>query len=96
MALSDIVQEDMSWTDEANCIGEFNIFDNYEKGGVYAQRADDMCINCPVIKECFNHGIRGAHGQWGGVFWNGSGSPDLKANEHKSQAYIDEVERKVS
>lgn len=95
MALSDIVEEDMSWTNDANCIGRYKMFDNYEKGGIYAHEADQMCLNCPVIKECFDFGSRGAHGQWGGVFWNGSGQPDLKANEHKTPEYIAKVEEMV-
>ena len=78
--------------DQANCIGNEEPFDLYEKGGAYAQEADDLCIGCPVIKECFLAGQRNQWGQWGGVYWAGNGQPDLKANEHKSQEYLDKVE----
>lgn len=95
MALSDIVNEDMKWMDNANCVGKEKAFDNYEQGGIYAQEADEMCITCPVIKECFIAGSRGQWGQWGGVFWKGNGEPDLRANEHKSSEFMEEVERMV-
>ena len=49
----------------------------------------------PVIKECFEMGSKGQYGQWGGIFWNISGKPDLKYNEHKSQEYLDRVRELV-
>ena len=61
-----------------------------------AEKADDMCLNCPVIGECFVAGSNGNWGQWGGIFWNGSGKPDLKANAHKTEEYLKEVEQLVS
>lgn len=72
------------------------VFDLYEKDHEAAEKADDMCLNCPVIGECFVAGSNGNWGQWGGIFWNGSGKPDLKANAHKTEEYLKEVEQLVS
>ena len=96
MALSDIVEKNKQWMDESACVGRPEPFDNYDQGGVAAHEADMMCLTCPVIKECFSTGAGGKeYGQWGGVYWNGNGEPDLKANSHKSQEYLDEIERMV-
>ena len=81
--------------DDAACINNPEPFDRYDSGGVYAEEADSLCLTCPVIKECFEMGSLGQHGQWGGIYWNGSGSPDLKANEHKSPEYLDAVQERV-
>lgn len=96
MALSDIVQEDLKWMDASNCIGKTEPFDNYDSGGVYSDEADQLCLTCPVIKECFETGIKGEYGQWGGIYWAGNGKPDLRSNEHKTPEYIKEIEDLVS
>ena len=95
MALSDIVSESMQWMDEAACVGNPEPFDNYETNRSFAEEVDELCLNCPVIKECFEMGSKGQYGQWGGIFWNISGKPDLKYNEHKSQEYLDRVRELV-
>lgn len=95
MALSDIVESGLKWMDEASCIGNPEPFDKYDQGGIFAEEADLLCLNCPVIKECFETGSKGQYGQWGGIYWNGNGKPDLRANEHKSSDFLDQVERKV-
>lgn len=86
----------MKWTDDAACVGRVTPFDRYEQGGIAAHEADAMCLSCPVIRECFIMGSRGEHGQWGGVFWDGNGRPDPKANAHKSEEYIAKVQRAVN
>lgn len=96
MALGDIVQKEQQWMDRANCIGNAEPFDNYDRDIEAAKEADAMCLGCPVIKECFEMGKRGQYGQWGGIFWNFTGEPDLRANAHKSEEYMEEVERKVT
>lgn len=81
--------------DDSNCIGYAEVFDKYDNGGASSENADRLCLTCPVIKECFEAGSRGEHGQWGGIYWNGNGKPDLRSNEHKSDEYLNEVQRLV-
>lgn len=84
------------WMDDSSCINKTEPFDNYDYGGLYAQEADNLCITCPVVKECFEAGFKGEHGQWGGIYWAGNGKPDVRFNEHKTPEYLDEIQRRVS
>lgn len=95
MALSDIVESDLKWMDGANCIGRTEPFDRYETDRSYAEDADQMCASCPVVKECFEVGIKGEYGQWGGIYWAGNGRPDERANAHKSEDYIKYIQEMV-
>ena len=89
--------EAFEWMKESLCAESGpEVFDLYEKDHEAAEKADDMCLNCPVIGECFVAGSNGNWGQWGGIVWNGSGKPDLKANAHKTEEYLKEVEQLVS
>ena len=86
-----------SWMKDSLC-AEFGpeLFDLYEKDRAAAEQVDEMCLNCPVIAKCFVAGSNNNWGQWGGVFWNGSGRPEYKANSHKTEEYLQEVEQLVS
>ena len=89
--------EAFEWMRESLCAESGpEVFDLYEKDREAAEKADEMCLNCPVIGECFVAGSNGNWGQWGGIVWNGSGKPDLKANAHKTEEYLKEVEQLVS
>lgn len=60
-------------------------FDNYESDQVVAQQTDQMCLHCPVIKECFMAGkSEKAFGVWGGIYMD-LGRVDKKYNAHKTE-----------
>ncbi len=71
-------------------------FDKYESDEESALAADQMCLRCPVIKQCFFEGAGGGKtGVFGGVYWNGSGKPDKKKNSHKSDDTWTEIYERV-
>jgi hypothetical protein len=82
--------ERLKWHQLAACRGitvsmetDF-FFDKYESDEVIALQTDQMCLHCPVIKECFLDGKENkAFGVWGGVYMD-LGRPDKKYNAHKT------------
>ena len=94
--MSDIVEqlgleyERLEWQHLAACRGitvspeTDYFFDKYESDPVIALQTDQMCLHCPVIKECFMAGKADkAFGVWGGVYMD-LGRPDKKYNAHKT------------
>lgn len=77
---------DFEWQDLAAC-KEYPVnlfFDEYEKSSVVAENVDQICLNCPVAKECYNRGVEtGSAGVWGG-FYLVNGLVSKKKNSHKT------------
>lgn len=83
--------DDFRWDDLALCkeypigsVEEDIFYDLYESDVESAKAADEICLSCPVIRQCFFAGADGEIGLWGGVYWNGSGQPDKNKNAHKT------------
>lgn len=79
--------EDLQWYDLAMCRGmDTNDFiDNYETNEAVARNTDQICLSCPVIKECLQQGLgKSEWGVWGGVYLT-AGKPDQNRNTHKSK-----------
>jgi len=78
--------EDLNWTDLAACSGmpaEF-FFDTYEVDQTLAKNIDEMCLVCPVAKQCLAAGVEGdEYGVWGGVYLT-LGDVDKTRNSHKT------------
>lgn len=75
------------WATEALCAGTDTelYFDKYETNQELAIEIDRLCMSCPVIKECFDYGVRTeSFGVWGGIFLN-DGKLDNVRNSHKTQ-----------
>jgi len=94
--------EHLEWHDLALCRnseidGPENdfFFDRYESSPESAKAADQMCLHCPVMRQCFFEGSRGNQGLWGGVYWMDSGKPDVNRNRHKTDEIWDEIYSRV-
>lgn len=59
-------------------------FDKYEEDPDLAKVVDNICLECPVVKDCFDHGTNNSEwGVWGGVYLiDGEVSPSK--NSHKN------------
>ena len=78
--------EDFSGWHLAVCRGmETNLFyDKYESDVNVAKNIDEACMSCPVIKMCFDSGVKNSeYGVWGGVYLS-SGEIDKSKNLHKT------------
>jgi hypothetical protein len=83
-----IDEEDVQWYHLAAC-NNMNInwfFDDYENDKIIANTVDEVCLNCPVIKQCFNDAleIKEFAGVRGGVYFN-IGRIDKQHNSHKTK-----------
>jgi hypothetical protein len=80
-------QTDFKWQDYAACNGieDTNIFfDDYESDVIIAMNTDQVCMHCPVAKQCLQDGeSTGSWGIWGGVYLV-YGKIDTSKNSHKS------------
>lgn len=85
--------ESLSWEDLASCKNfpkEFitaendHFFDKYENDEETAKQIDQLCFGCPVIKQCYEQGVKeDAWGVRGGVYLT-EGEIDGKINRHKT------------
>lgn len=79
--------DDLEWEDLAVCHGlDLNRFyDDYESSPREAILTDQICLSCPVRKECLAAGVEnGGWGVWGGVYLV-SGRVDEAKNAHKTR-----------
>ena len=61
-------------------------FEGYESSVDTARLVDQMCMGCPVIKQCFDEGrSRNATGVHGGIYLL-RGVPDKSRNSHKDSS----------
>lgn len=75
------------WKSQGKCLGyDTNIFfDKYEEDLPLRSAIDELCISCPVMKECFSVGVSQKEwGIWGGVYLE-LGEISKEFNNHKDK-----------
>lgn len=75
------------WKDDALCLGyDTNLFfDKYEEDESLRPGIEDVCLQCPVAKQCFAVGISQKEwGVWGGVYVE-NGKISREFNKHKTK-----------
>jgi hypothetical protein len=81
-----MMAEDVEWYHLSACRGMHvnNFYDFYENDQKLAMQIDEMCMVCPVAKQCYAEGVRNKEkGVWGGIYMN-LGRVDKQNNTHKS------------
>ena len=89
---------DEEWRSKAKCSGlDVNLFfDKYEEDQQLAKTVDnEICLNCPVIQECFKYATEmqepyKAYGVFGGVFFV-DGEISKSRNSHKTKEVWEEI-----
>lgn len=79
-------KDNLKWYQLAACSGaDIDLFyDNYESDKEVAKQIDEMCLHCPVIKQCYNEGVKNKErGVWGGIYMD-LGRVDKEHNNHKT------------
>lgn len=79
--------DDIEWYHLAACVNMHvnNFYDYYENDQKLAKQIDEMCMVCPVVKQCYSEGVRNKEkGVWGGVYLD-LGRADKQNNSHKSE-----------
>lgn len=93
-----IDEESFTWRDLILCKGmDVNLFfDYYEASESVAKTIDEMCLSCPVLKQCLEDGIENKeHGVHGGVYLS-NGKPDTLKNRHKTQDIWKQLKDRIS
>lgn len=78
----------MKWMDSAACLGEDTnaFYDVYEENPDVRAGVDNLCMSCPVQRECFASGVSNKdYGVWGGVYLS-DGEIDSTFNNHKTNS----------
>lgn len=81
-----IDSEEFEWKQMSLCrdMDTELFYDQYEFSEQVAKTIDEVCLSCPVMKQCLQHATdNGEWGVWGGVFLT-SGRPDENRNSHKT------------
>jgi hypothetical protein len=83
------LDDDYSWQALSTCQNVANkewFFSEYESDEDTAKQVDQLCIHCPVFKECAMSALKNKEsGVWAGIYWDGTGKPDKKRNAHKTE-----------
>jgi len=87
------------WQELAGCNGMPTdlFFDKYEERNNKrrAVQIDNICLHCPVTKECFFAGVEGQEtGVWGG-FYLDRGEVDRSKNAHKTEDIVRELSARI-
>lgn len=89
-------EDSIRWWHLAVCQGmDTNLFfDKYEADVPIAKGIDQACLSCPVMKMCYESGVKNnEYGVWGGVYLS-SGSIDKMKNMHKTKDVWKQIREK--
>jgi Transcription factor WhiB len=87
--------EDIQWYHLSACLNHpINwYYDDYETDKQIAMQVDQVCLHCPVIKDCYFEGVRNKEkGVWGGVYMD-LGRPDKQYNSHKTPEILKQLKK---
>ena len=90
--------ETIEWQDLGLCQGTptNNFYDEYEANPRLAATIDQMCLSCPVMKQCLVAGMENKeYGVWGGVFLT-NGEQDANKNSHKTEEVWNAIRDRIS
>lgn len=88
---------DFDWQDLAACNNyPVNLFfEDYERDIVTAKQVDNLCLSCPVAKECYELGVSTrSTGVFGG-FYLANGEVAKARNAHKDERMVLSLAQKV-
>jgi len=91
-----IEEDELQWYHLAACKNmpvEW-FFDDYENDSETAKQIDQMCLNCPVIKECLQEATKqkNTFGVWGGIYLTYS-KASKQYNKHKTPEVIKKLRK---
>jgi hypothetical protein len=87
--------QDIRWHHLAACKNmSINWFyDDYENDKVVANTTDQVCLSCPVAKQCYKDGVEmKEYGVRGGIYLN-IGRIDKQYNSHKTKETWKELKK---
>jgi hypothetical protein len=88
----------LSWWQLSFCRGmDLNLFyEDYEADEELAKAMDEVCLSCPVMKDCLMDGTdRKDSGLRGAIYLN-NGKPDKMRNQHKTPEVWARIQERLS
>jgi hypothetical protein len=68
-------------------------YDDYESDKEVAKQIDQVCLHCPVVKQCHAEGVANKEkGVWGGIYMD-LGRVDKQYNVHKEPEIWKELKK---
>ena|ERR1700745_739545 len=89
--------DELSWQDLALCSGmDTNMFyDKYDDENI-SHIVDEVCLSCPVMKQCLQQGIENSEwGCWGSIYLT-SGKKDENKNKFKTPETWKRIHKRLS
>lgn len=93
-----LAADELDWHHLAICKGQsiWRFYDGYESSPRIAKQTDQMCLSCPVRKQCLEAGIdENEWGVWGGIYLS-NGKVDQNKNSHKTPEVWDEIREGIA
>lgn len=90
-------EQTLSWHHLAMCKSmDLELFyEAYEDDEELAKAMDEVCLSCPVLKDCLMDGTDNKdYGLRGGIFLN-NGKPDKMRNQHKSPEVWEKIRERL-
>ena len=91
-------EQTLSWHQLSFCDGmELDwFFDAYEADEELAKAMDEVCLSCPVLKDCLTDAMDNKdYGLRGGIFLN-NGKPDKMRNSHKTEEVWQRIRERLA
>lgn len=90
--------DELEWQDLSLCANmETELFyDKYESSSSVAKMVDEMCLSCPVFKQCLQTATEnGEWGVWAATYLT-SGKPDKNRNSHKTEDVWNQIKERIA
>lgn len=90
--------DDLEWQDLAICDGQsvWRFYEGYETSPRIARQTDQMCLSCPVRRQCVQTGVEnGEWGCWGGIYLT-NGKMDPNKNTHKTADIWEQIREGIA
>lgn len=93
-------EREFDWRDLGICSNsDFQIsdfFEKYEESAEHARLIDELCLACPVMRQCALEAQQNKEiGTRGAIYWD-AGSPSDSKNSHKTPEVWKRIERKLN
>lgn len=73
-----------------------DFFEKYEESPGHAKLIDELCLACPVMKQCALEAIESKDiGARGAIYWD-EGRPSDSRNSHKTPEMWKKIERRIN
>lgn len=93
-----IDSDEVQWQDLALCRGTTPtnwFYEEYDDENI-SHMVDEMCLSCPVMRQCLQQGIDNSeYGVWGGIYLT-AGKKDDNKNKYKTPETLKHIQNRLT